>query len=117
MRGALEPGAARPLKDGRKAYGWPLVFGPVEPETHDQLMRMHQDVIEHALGERDAKLAIDRGKYLRNLPVVGDIAGKDQRVCQPRGELSHVFFETLTLIGDRKAGARRKTASSSAAPG
>jgi hypothetical protein len=55
---------------------------------------------------QSAKVAIDRGKHLGNLPVVGHIAGKKQRVCQLCGELSHVFFEPLTLIGDGKARAR-----------
>ena len=33
MRRALEPGAARPLKDGREAFGRALIFGPVETDA------------------------------------------------------------------------------------
>src|SRR4029434_10181532 len=60
MRGALETSAARPLKDGRKTFGWSLVFGSVNADAYDILVRMCEDVVKHAFRHIDAELAIDR---------------------------------------------------------
>jgi len=40
-----------------------------------------------------AELAIDRGKQIRNLPIVGDVAGKNQRIGESGGKLANVFLE------------------------
>jgi hypothetical protein len=60
MRGALETCVARPLKDGRESFGRSLIFGPVDADANDVFVRMREDVVEHAIGHRDAELAIDR---------------------------------------------------------
>ena len=55
-----------------------------------------------------AERAIDLRKHVRNLRIVGDVAGKNQRVGQAGREIADVLLETLTLVGDRKAGTRRR---------
>ena len=44
---------------------------------------------------------------MRNLRIVGDVAGKNQRVGQAGGQIADVLFEPLALIGDREPRAGR----------
>jgi hypothetical protein len=59
---SCETCVAHPLKDGREAFGWALVFGPVDADANDVCVRMCEEVVEHAIGHSDAELAIDRRK-------------------------------------------------------
>ncbi len=56
-----------------------------------------------------AELTLDFGEDLRDLRIVGHIAGEDEGIGQAGGELADVLFETLALVRDReaRAGGRR----------
>jgi hypothetical protein len=47
-----------------------------------------------------AELVCDRRHHVGNLAIAGNVAGQHERVGQLGRELTHVFLEPLTLIGD-----------------
>jgi hypothetical protein len=54
-----------------------------------------------------AELAVERRGQIRDLLIVRDVARHHQRLIQLRCKLADILLEPLTLIRQRKAGARR----------
>src|SRR5581483_1480402 len=59
------------------------------------------DGVDH--GVEAAKPLTDLPVDLGQLRFVGDVAGDDQRIVQGGGEVAHVAFHALALVGDGQA--------------
>jgi hypothetical protein len=52
-----------------------------------------------------AEFAIERRAEIGDLLIVGDVARRDERIGELRGELADVFFEPLARVREGEAGA------------
>ena len=50
-----------------------------------------------------AEPAVHFLEHLRNLFIVGHVQRKDQRILKTGAELTDVFFQAFSLVGDRQS--------------